>query len=614
MTTRSIGHKVLSLLLVAASAAACTSKAPAPVAPASSPASTAAPVNVSAVTNDMVAYDKGDAYTDWQNENPTYIALTGTPVVTGAGAAVTGNKVMVLSGGVFVFSGKLDDGQIIVDSQTKGTVRLVFNGMELHSKDSAPVYVKNADKTIITLADGTQNLVSDGQNYVYASSEDKPNAAIYSEDDLTINGTGSLTVKANFNNGIMGKDDLKVTGGNIAIQAVDDALVGRDMLLIKEGTFTIQAGGDGIKSTNDTDSAKGYIAIEGGTFDIRSGSDAVQAESSMLITGGNFTVITGGGSGSAPAKVPADPRQVGRPGAAPAPATTTTQTATDSKSSKGLKAKADIAISGGTFTIDSADDAIHSNNSIAITNGDITISSGDDGIHADASIEIAGGKINITKSYEGVESKVITFTGGETRLVASDDGVNVGGGADGSSVGGRPGQNSFSAAGSAALHIRGGYLEVDAMGDGLDANGAIYMSDGTVFVNGPTSSGNGALDYDATFEITGGLLVAAGSSGMAQAPATQSTQYSIGMTYSSAQAAGTPVSVKDSKGSELVTFTPKRQYQFVVISSPQLKKDATYTLYSGGTKVVSFPVSSVVTWLSEAGVTTGPARGMGPRR
>jgi hypothetical protein len=161
------------------------------------------------------------------------------------------------------------------------------------------------------------------------------------------------------------------------------------------------------------------------------------------------------------------------------------------------------------------------------------------------------------------------------------------------------------------------------MGDSLDANGSIYMTGGTVVVSGPTADNNAALDYDGTFEMTGGFLVAAGSSGMAQAPSDTSKQYSIIMTYPQIQQAGTIVNLQDSNGKTIATFTPEKSYQTVVISSPELKKDSSYTLYSGGTatgstvnglytggeykggtKVVDFKVATSVTWLNESGVTT----------
>ncbi|MFZ5965722.1 MAG: carbohydrate-binding domain-containing protein [Bacillota bacterium] len=578
--------------------------------------------DISTVISELVTYDKDDYYSDWKNENANYIELKETNAnVKGSGAAAKAGKITITEAGVYVISGKLDNGQIVVDVQNKGNVRLVLNGVEINCTDNAPIYVENAGKTIITLQDGTENLISDGEKYVFSdSSTDEPNAAIFSKDSLTINGTGKLTVRGNYNNGVTSKDDLKITGGNIQIYSVDDGLLGRDLVAVKEGNIIIEAGGDGIKSTNDTDTSKGFIVLEGGTFDIKSGTDGIQAATSVLTTGGEFTISSGGGSVNGSNKI-RDDRQ--GPWGNKGSSTVTNTVEEESESAKGIKASVDITISGGTFNIDSADDAIHSNNSITIAGGDISITSGDDGVHADSSILVKGGKMNIVKSYEGIESAVVTVSDGDIHVTSSDDGINIAGGNDGSSVDGRPGENHFSSSENNKLMINGGYIAVDSTGDALDANGSIYMAGGTVIVSGPTTNGNGALDYDGTFELSGGFLVAAGSAGMAQAPSEQSAQYSIIMNYSQTQQAGTVVHLKDNEGNTVVTFAPKKNYQSVVISSSELKKDTTYTLYAGGTstgsgtdglytdgeykggtKIVEFTISNSVTWLSETGVTT----------
>jgi hypothetical protein len=309
----------------------------------------------------------------------------------------------------------------------------------------------------------------------------------------------------------------------------------------------------------------------------------------------------------------------------------TSEEETESQSNKGIKAGTLIAIEGGTFNLDTLDDAIHSNDSITMADGDLIINAGDDGIHADTSIVINGGNINIEKSYEGIESADITIAGGNIYVTASDDGVNVAGGNDGSSMNGRPGQNNFNLTEDNKLAINGGYMVVNASGDGLDANGSIYMTGGTVIVKGPTNSGNGALDYDRVFEISGGTLITTGSMGMAQAPSETSSQHSIVMNFSNTQEAHSLVHLQDSEGNTIITFAPEKAYQNIIISSPELIKDESYVLYSGGTvtgnesnglytdgdyqngtKIVDFTISDILTWLSETGVTTGAQqRGFG---
>lgn len=573
------------------------------------------------VIKDKVSYSDEDLYTEW--DNATSIQLNGNSASFkgDGGVVIDGTTITIRTSGVYEISGKLNDGQIIVNAEDEGTVRLIFNGVEINSSTSAPIFVEKAEKTVVSLENGTKNVLSDGANYVYENSDDdEPNAAIFSKDNLSINGEGTLIVNGNYNNGIVSKDELRITGGTIQIQAKDDGIMGRDLVAVKDGSISITAGGDGIKSTNDKDTSKALIAIEGGKFDIESANDGIQAETSLLIADGEFTIKSGGGS---PETIETNENNMmpGMPGETndtTATTSTSTSTETESESSKGLKAAVEVAIGGGNFTIDSLDDAVHSNNSITITGGDLKVATGDDGIHADSAILTKGGTINVTKSYEGVESKSITIADGDIQVNATDDGINIGGGNDGSGMDFTATENTK----ENLLSINGGYIYVNSLGDGLDSNGSISMTDGTVIVNGPTNNNNAPLDYDQSFNISGGLLIAAGSSGMALATSEESTQNSIMMTYPETQSAGTLVHLEDSEGKTIVTFAPEKDYQSVVISSPELTKDASYTLDSGGTasgtesnglysdgeykdgtSVVEFTISETVTWLNESGVT-----------
>lgn len=639
MNKRSLYLKICALLLCAGLLVSCDGSTLTP-ASAISPDTTAKTENTdiidstgsvemvsNPVTIDMVKYEESDYYSDWEPQNPNYIQLNGTSAsLNGSGAQIDGGIITITSAGIYVISGRLDNGQIIVDSEDKEIVRLILNGMEINCADSAPIYVKKSEKTVITLQDGTQNFLTDGESYILSDTEsEEPSAALFSKDDLVINGTGALSVEANYKDGITSKDDLKIMSGNIFVTSADDGLIGRDIISIKDGKIVINSGGDGLKSTNDTDEGKGFILIEAGKFDIVTGADGIQAETSVLIADGDFKITTNGGSANGVAKADG---KMGDPWGSKEKVVTLSDD-TESSSAKGIKAASDININGGKISIDSSDDAIHSNLNIAIESGDITINSGDDGIHADSSIQIESGNISIAKSYEGIESALVTINGGTINLVASDDGINIAGGNDGSSMNGRPGQNNINLSSNNKLSINGGYVSVEAVGDGLDANGSIYVSSGTVIVNGPTNNGNGPLDYDGVFEITGGTVVAAGSSGMAQAPSDYSTQYSVAMTYSSVQQAGTLVNLQDGNGNTVVTFAPKKQYQIVIISSPEIKKDTSYSIYTGGnstgsevngiyadgeytgTKLVDFTISKITTWMSESGETSGGGFGHG---
>lgn len=519
-------------------------------------------------------YDSTDLKTDWDTGEATAVTFSGTgAAIQGAGASMRSGVLSITAAGTFVCSGTLTDGHIEVDAKGTGTVVLVLNGVSLTSRNYAPIYVKKAEKAVITLAKGSTNTVTDGQTYTFPDAgTDEPNAAIFSKKDLTINGSGALTVKAQYNNGITSKDTLRIAGGTITVDAADDGLMGRDAVSIRAGTIRISAADDGIKATNAEEAGKGKITIEGGTITIDAGGDGIQAETDAHLSGGTLHITSGDGSANASTTASGGWRDGwGSFG-----------TTGDETSAKGIKAGGDLTLTDGTYTIDAADDTLHANGNLTVRGGVFQLASGDDGAHADKTLTVDGGTIAITKSYEGLEGGTVVISGGTTRLKAGDDGINAAGGNDGSSVNGRPGQNAF-ASGDHEIRITGGTLVIDADGDGIDSNGGITMTAGTVLVSGPTGSGNGALDYDGSCTISGGLLVAAGSRGMAQAPGTSSTQNSVLVGFSYTQAAGTLFRIAAADGGEVVTFAPAKAYETVVVCSPKLQTGGSYTVYSGGT-------------------------------
>lgn len=536
---------------------------------------TAAATTSAVVSSLKVDFDSEDLDSSWDSAKATQITLAGDKIsVNGSGAVVSGSTVTIQSGGVYVVAGSLADGQIAVNSNDKNTVKLVLNGVNLNNLSTSPIYVQNAERTIITLAANTITTVTDGSAYIQAdSSSDEPNAAIFSCDDLTINGTGSLTVNSNYKNGIMCNDDLKIVTGTVTVKSVGDGIKGKDSVAVRDGNITVTAGGDGIQSSNDTDTTKGWVYIANGNIQITSALDGIQGESCVDIENGNISLNSGGGSQNGINHTPAAPG---------VNQTQASSTADDTESAKGIKAKTNIIIAGGNIVANTADDSIHSNNSIAVKGGVLTIDSGDDGIHADTSLVFNGGSVNVNRSYEALESAAISINNGDFHLNASDDGINTSGGSDGSSVNGRPGQNNFNASDGSKLTIAGGYIYVNAQGDGIDVNGDWVMTGGQVIVNGPIDNGNGALDCNGTFALDGGFLVAAGSAGMAEAPDTVSTQASVKLNLGT-QSAGTLVRLEDAQGNAILTFAPEKNYASVVVSTPEMKQGSTYSVYTGGT-------------------------------
>ena len=226
---------------------------------------TAKSTGITSVDTLIVAYDEDDLDTSSDMAGLSEIELQeDTIAFEGSGATVENSVVTITAAGRYRISGTLNDGQVIVDTEEEDTVFLLFNGIEIHSSTSTPIYVRNAEKVVITLVEGTENVVTDGDSYVFAEEDDEPNAAIFSNDDLTINGSGSLTVNANYRHGIASDDDLKIVSGIITVNAVRDGIKGRDSISVRDGTIMVQAGADALQADNDEDADKGYILIEGG--------------------------------------------------------------------------------------------------------------------------------------------------------------------------------------------------------------------------------------------------------------------------------------------------------------------------------------------------------------
>lgn len=512
--------------------------------------------NDTSLIDDEVDLDNGEEKVDWDSLNTEELNLSG-------------KSVSITSGGVYTLTGSITSGNITVN--TDEDVKLIFNGISISSNDGPAVLIEAANNTVIELKEGTVNTLSDGSVYSNADY----NGCIHSKDDLVFQGSGTLKITGNYKDGIVSKDDLKFSNGTYIINSVDDGIVGKDSIYVVDGDFTINCESDGLKSSNAEDTTKGYINIDGGKFVINSGQDGMQAETKLIINDGDITITTSEGSGSSSSAIYKDFYG---------------GSTYDSTSSKGLKAIDNLVIKNGNIIINSKDDAIHSNNYVGIVDGNITISSGDDGIHADTEVIIDGGVINISQSYEGVEAENITINGGDISVVASDDGINVSGGNDQSSMGGRTGQNPTSSSGG-TLYITGGKVYVNATGDGLDANGNIIVSGGEVYVDGPTNDGNGPLDYDTTFDITGGKFIAVGSSGMAQGVSSSSTQYSL-MFYLSNSYSG-KISIVSSSGTEIFSYSPAKSYKSVIVSSSAIVKGEKYTLKIDGKEISSLVSSSV---------------------
>ena len=427
-------------------------------------------------------FTKRDLAGTYDESEAVKITLSGkTAACNSSNVQIEDGVVTIKAAGVYVLSGTFTDGTIVVDAGDDDKVQLVLDGVSIMAADYAAIYAKNADKVFVTLAEGAGNSLTVSGDYVQTD-DNKVDAVIFAKCDLTLNGTGSLTVKDNMGHGIVSKDDLVVTGGTYTIYSQDHCLNGKDSVRIADGTFNLSCDEDGIHAGND-DQQDGYVYIEG---------------------------------------------------------------------------------------------------------GDINISVGDDALHAEGLLIITGGDIDVSKSCEGVEGYKILVTGGDIDVVSSDDGFNAAGGSSGSGYnhdgfGGGPGMGGvyMDADSDAYIFITGGTININADGDGIDSNGCIGITGGSVYVLGPSDNGNGAMDYGICAAITGGEIVAVGGSGMAQGFGDESTQCSALVNFDEWVDAGETITLTDSDGKEVLSYKVDKKFNSVVISTSDMKQGDNYTLTVG---------------------------------
>ena len=471
--------------------------------------------NASTKIEGTITTDNGDLKINWDRYQTVDIELSETITIT--------------ESGTYHITGRLEDGLIVVDAGV-GEVRLLLDNAIIKNPSGPAIACYSAEDLVIELVG--DNTLEDSQSYSADYDEDVT-GVIYSKADLTFQGEGMLTLIAHYQDGIVGKDDVKFNSGTYNITANDDGIRGKDSVYIVGGDFTIKSVADAIKSTNETSTGKGFVLIESGTFNIES-------------------------------------------------------------SAKGIKAINSILVYDGVFSINTYDDAIHSNNYVGIMNGDISITAGDDGIHADKELIIDGGKINILKSYEGIEAQAITINDGSVSIVSSDDGLNAGGGAD-SSATNRRGAGTFDADTNCIITVNGGAIYINSSGDGIDSNGYLYFNGGTVIVDGPTNNGNGALDSGAGITMSGGTVIAIGFSGMAGTLGANSSIFNASIYFATAQQAGTTIEIKNSSGETIISHTSAKTFNHMSVGTEKFMLGETYTIYINDSVYQEFTISDVVT-------------------
>lgn len=559
-----------------------------------SPTETGTPVEVDFAASAADMFTDRDYEIGYSESDCIRIELNGSSAAASdKSVKIDGSTVTITKDASYIISGKLDDGMIIVNAPDTAKMQIVLNGVDITSKTSAPLYILEADKVFLTTAPGSVNTLSSGESFTVID-ENNIDAAIYSKQDLMMNGSGTLTVNSPAGHGIVSKDDLVITSGTYTVNAASHGLDANDSVRIANAEVTVTAGKDGIHAENNDDAAKGFVYIASGTLKLEAEGDGISAGAYMQIENGRIDILAGGGyeNGTKSSSGGWGDFMGGKGGwgGGGRSSQSSSSTADDSSTSmKGLKSGNDMLISNGTLIIDSADDALHSNTNLVINGGTFTIATGDDALHAEEKLDVTAGTIEISTSYEGLEALNIHVSGGSITLTATDDGLNAAGGNDESGTtggrdgmfgGGRGGMGGWGSSNSnGSIVVSGGTLYINSSGDGMDANGTLEITGGHTTVVGPIQGDTATLDYDKTGTITGGTFIGTGSTMMAQS-FSDSTQGVVAVNAGS-QEAGTQITLTDKSGNVLISRTPELPFAVIILSSPELVKGETYTLKVG---------------------------------
>lgn len=534
-----------------------------------------------------------------------------TATVSGSGAKADGSTITITEEGVYIVSGTLEDGQIIVDASDSDKVQIVLDGVHINCKTNAAIYVREADKVFITLAENSSNTLGGGNEYTQID-DNTVDGVIFSKSNLVCNGTGSLTIEADYKHGIVSKDDLVITGGTYKIAAADNGITAKDQIKILNGSFDIDAANSAVKAKNTDDAELGNIYIAGGIFTIEAEQDGFHATGSIVVDDGTITV------NSSDDGFHAELDTVIHGG-----------TILVEKSNEGLEGKR-VVVNGGDITINASDDGINAANSgddgvNAINPGANAVGSGDDDSNAASSNNDSSAAVNsgddgsISGEADGKEPQQMppdTENGSDMQPSQDFDPENApsdGNAPQNFDPGNAPSdgdapqkmQGGPGGGGNSELYIKitGGTLTVSADGDGLDSNGGLLVTGGTTIVYGPTSDGDSALDYDGSAIATGGTLAAIGSAGMTESFSEDSTQPVITYYCTETQSAATTITLTDSDGSALFTIAPEKAYASIVFTCSEMKLDATYTL-TAGTDNEEITLTDIITTAGTRSVKT----------
>lgn len=482
-----------------------------------------------------------DFYTDPSLGEYTEIQLAdgASEILSGSadGVEISGDVIIFRKEGTYLLSGKLTDGMLYVSTEKESDVRLVLNGVRISGKKRAPLYVECADKCILSLMPGTENYFSD--EVTGSVNGETLTAAIYSKEDLVINGSGSLTVAAEAKDGITSKDTLKIMEGKLEVTAADDALYGKDELIIRNGEIRITTGGGAVRAPEEKQD-QGFF---GGDED----------EPLPLPSGG-----------------------------------------------QGLKSMEYIGIDSGRITADCAGDALHTEGDIYILGGHHVLRTGDDGIHAGGRFQLNGGEVTVAESVEGCEAGLIVINGGILDVTALDDGLNA---SLSEFVGTEAAKEEPRTQGTAeeetctqekaVILMNGGRVTVNAVCDGMDSNGDIRLKGGTLLMSGPGHEGSVFLSAAYRLEVDGTELLFAGYQGFPAAGEGYGKQQLLTLEVPSGSA-GDEICIQDVAGDSLLSMTAAGEYTALLLSSPSFQAGDVLTLLINGKVKEEITVTDVI--------------------
>lgn len=498
--------------------------------------------------------------TVWDTTSVANITLNNTTITASKKSVIIdGATATITKPGNYKISGSLQNGQIIVNTTEDGRVRLILNNVNITNATTSPLFIANAERTIIVLQKGTENTFTDGSNYTITA--DSLNAPIFSKDDLVLFGEGVLNVKGNYKGGITSRDELDIISGTFNVNSVTTGIRGKDNLRIENGIFHINCEGDALKADNDSLETKGFVSIKNGTFKLVSYfGDGITASKVTTIEEGNFDITTGGGS-----QVELD---------------------STAASTKGIKGTQGVKIKGGTFLINSSDNCIHSSGEIEISGGDFTIYTGNRALKADSLLTILDGNFDVKEAFKGISSHRLKIHSGNISINSRNDCLKATLGVDST-------ENDGS-----SIHISGGTLLLTTeKGDAVDSNGSIEMLGGTLVLQGSQTDPDEAISHRSTFTISGGNLVAAGAKTLA--PTAGTVQNSVLIRFRSYLSPNTHICIQDENSSAVIIFKIQRYALYALFSTSSLITGKTYNIYTGGsatgTEKNGFYVSGVYT-------------------